>query len=85
MSHQFFQQCSGLPEVGGVKPLSEPAIDRCQQFASFVAPAPVMSQTSEAHGRAQLQRLGLLTTGNVEGLVEAGFCLHVMIERAHEQ
>jgi hypothetical protein len=39
-----------LLQIGGVKPLGEPAIDRCQQLIGFGGFALELSQESEAHG-----------------------------------
>src|SRR5262245_28555968 len=71
---QLLQQRLGLLEVSRVKALGEPAIDRCQQLVGLGALALMLPQASEAHGGAQLQRLRLLTTGDVESLMEALFC-----------
>src|SRR6266540_6953361 len=72
LSPQLLQQRPGLLQVGGVKALGEPAIDRCQQLAGFGALALAPPQPGEAHGSAQLPRLGLPTAGDVKGLGQAG-------------
>src|SRR5215510_5676697 len=64
--HQFFEQGFGLLEIGGVKALSEPAIDRCQEVAGFGAPALLLPQACQAHCRPQLQRFRLLAAGHVQ-------------------
>src|SRR5215470_11128936 len=75
------QQRLGLLEIGGIKALGEPAVDRQQQRVGFSALAMLLPQARQAHGRTQLPGLGLLATGNIEGLTKAGFCLYVMLCR----
>src|SRR5262245_2648284 len=70
---QLFQQCPGVLEVGGVKALGEPAVDRCQQIAGLIALALALPQLPQAHRRSQLPRLGLLAAGYSQCLLEAGF------------
>ena len=72
LSTQLLQQCLRLLEVGRVKPLGEPAVERRQQRAGFGALALLLPQARAAHRRSQLQRPGLLAAGHVEGLVEIG-------------
>src|SRR5262245_43659463 len=74
---QGVQQRLGLLEVGGVKALGEPAVDRRQQRARFVPLALLLPQAAEAHSSAQLQGFGLLAVGDVESPLEAGFCLRL--------
>src|SRR5215217_3723251 len=72
---ELFQQCLRLLEIGGVKALGEPAIDRREEFVGFGTPALLLPQPRQAHGGAELQGLGLLTVGDGVGLLEAGFRL----------
>jgi hypothetical protein len=65
--------------VAGVKALGEPAADQCQQLPGLGAFALLLPQAAQAHRRPQLQRPGLLATGNMQRLVEADFCLHVRV------
>src|SRR5262245_56768035 len=69
-SCQRLQQRPGLLEVGGVKTLGEPAIDRRQQRPRFVPLALLLPEPTQAHGGPQLQRFRLLTTGHGESLLE---------------
>src|SRR5262245_42497432 len=62
---QGVQQRLGLLEVGGVKALGEPAVDRCEQIVGVGAPALLLPQARQAHGGAQLQGLRLLAAGDV--------------------
>src|SRR6266446_406580 len=71
-SGQCIKQCSSLLEVSGVKPLGEPAVDRCEQVVGFGALALLLPEARQAHSGAQLQRFRLLAAGNVQGLLEAG-------------
>src|SRR5262245_27421299 len=82
---QRVQQRLGLLEVDSVKALGEPAIDRRQQLISCRTLALLLPQAGEAHGGAQLIRLGLLAVGDVEGLPQTDFCLSVRLHRAREQ
>jgi hypothetical protein len=54
LSPQLCQQCLGLLEVGGVKALGEPAVDRREQLARCVPLALLLPQSAQARGRAQL-------------------------------
>ena len=72
---QLFQQCPGVLQVGGVKAFGEPAVDRRQQRRRLRYACPAAATVGQAHGGAQLPGLGLLTAGNGQGLLEAGFRL----------
>ena len=72
---QVGQQRLGVLQVGGVKTLHEPAVDRREQLACFGALALVQAQATQAHGGAQLPGFGLLAAGYGESLLEAGFGL----------
>ena len=67
---QRLQQYLGLLKVGGVKALSEPAVDRCQQRAGFGVLALALPQPAQAHGRPQLERFRLLVAGDVQGVLQ---------------
>ena len=67
---QRLEQRPGLLQIRGVKPFSEPAIDRCQQRMGFGLLALLLLQPGQAHGGAQLQGFGLLAAGNGEGLMK---------------
>src|SRR5262249_36784935 len=54
-------------EIGCFKALGEPAIDRCDKVAGFLAPIPLAPQPAEAHGGAQFPELGLLLRSDAEG------------------
>src|SRR6266511_2574260 len=72
---QVLQQRLGLLEVGGVKPLGEPTVDRCEQLPRFGTLALLLPQATQAHGSPQLPRLGLLAARYGQGLLEACFRL----------
>src|SRR5947208_2206050 len=72
---QRVQQHPGFLQVGGVKALSEPAVNLRQQLAGFDALALLLPQATQAHRHPQLQRLGLLAASDVKGLTKAGFSL----------
>src|SRR5215471_1742313 len=69
---QRVQQRLRLLEVGGVKPLGEPAVDGCQQLVGFGPLALLLPEARKAHGGAQLPGFGLLAAGNGEGEDERG-------------
>jgi hypothetical protein len=72
---QLLDQYRRFLQVCGVKALGEPAVDRRQQVVSFLALTLLVPQACQAHGGSQLQRSGLLTASDREGLVEAAFRL----------
>src|SRR5262245_50682562 len=72
---QRLKQRLGLLEIGRVKALVEPAVDRRQQCMRLGPLALLLPQARQTRRRPQLPRLGLLATGNGEGLLEAGFRL----------
>jgi len=74
-SRERFEQRLGLLEVGRVKTLGEPAVDRRQELAGLGPFALSLPQPCQAHCSAQLQGLGLLAAGDVEGLVKTDFRL----------
>jgi hypothetical protein len=77
-SRECLQQCFGLLQVGGVNALGAPAVDGCQQAASFGAFALLLLQAALAHGRPQLQRFPLLGAGDGEGATPTTFRLMCM-------
>jgi hypothetical protein len=72
-------------QVGSVKALREPAVDRCQELVGLGALTLLLPQATQAHGGAQLPGFGLLAAGNGQGLLEAGFGFQVMGRGAREQ
>ena len=64
-----------LLEVGRVKALGEPTVDRREQLVRFGPLALPLPETTETHRGAQLPGFGLLAAGKSEGLVETGFGL----------
>jgi len=72
---QLFQQRLRLLEVGGVKALGEPAVDRREELVSLIALALVLPRATQAQGGAQLLGLRPLAAGNGQGLLEADFRL----------
>src|SRR5262245_9784739 len=72
-------------QVGRVKALGEPAVDRCQQLAGLGPLALLLPQPCQAHGCPQLQRLCPLVPGNLEGLTETVLSLRMVLDRASQQ
>src|SRR6266511_6481020 len=73
-SWQFVEQRLGLLEVRRGESLSEPAVGLSQKPSSDVAPVLALPKFTQAQHRPQLQRLGLLAPGDIEGLKKTGFC-----------
>src|SRR4029453_12801722 len=69
---QRLEQSPGLLQIRGVEPFGEPAVDGRQQRPRFGLLALLLPEATEAHGGAQLQRLRLLSTSHVEGLMKTG-------------
>src|SRR4029453_3601542 len=74
-SRERLEQPPGFLEVNGVKPLSEPAVDRRQEGVCFSLLALLLPQAAQAHGRPQFKSTGLLGPRSVKGLVETPFRL----------
>jgi hypothetical protein len=60
LAPKFLQERLGLLEIGRIKALGEPAIDRGQQRRGFRPLALLLPQAREAHGSAEFEGLGLL-------------------------
>ena len=82
---QLLQQRLRLLEVGRVKALREPAIDRRQQITGFGLLALLLPQATQAHGGPQLQRFGLLPAGDVQGPLQPGFRLRLRRPRLPQE
>src|SRR5262249_23514872 len=83
---QRVQQCLRLLQILSIKPLGEPAVDRCQQLMRFLSLPLLLPQATEAHARPQSPGLGLLAAGDGKGVLEAGFRLgHLWDSLAQEQ
>jgi len=72
---QCLQQRFGFLQVGRLKPLGEPAVDRRQQLVGLCTFALLLPEATEAHGGAQFERFRLLAAGDVQGTPQPGFCL----------
>jgi len=62
---QVFQQRLGLLEVGGIKPLGKPTVDRGEQVIGCSPLALVLPEAAQARGGAQLEGFGLLAASDV--------------------
>jgi Binding-prot-dependent transport system membrane comp, N-term/Binding-protein-dependent transport system inner membrane component len=82
---EFLQQRLRLLEVCRVKALGKPAVDGGQQLAGFSPLTLALPQPAQAQGRPQLPGFGLLVARYSEGLLEAGFRLHLMVRRARQE
>src|SRR5437764_1213277 len=82
---QFVEQRLGLLEVGRVKALGEPTVDRREELVSLSALALLPPQTSKAHGSAQaVLRLGSDPRGDIVDLDDDAFPLPVGVSNAGE-
>src|SRR5207245_11582481 len=73
VSHQRVQQLLRVLQVGGVEPLGEPPVDRCEHLSRLVLLALLPQPPRQAGGRAYLMRLCLLATSDRERFAEARF------------
>ena len=71
---QLLQQRLYLLQIARVEALSEPPVNRSQQFARLLHLALVTPEASEAHGGAQFPGFGLLLAGHCESTLEVRFC-----------
>src|SRR6185312_268403 len=71
---QLVEQRLSILQVECVEALSEPAVDRSEQFASLLRLALVAPEASEAYRRAQLPRFCLLLTRNCECVIKILLC-----------
>ena len=62
-----------VQQVGRVKALGEPAVDRRQELAGLGPFALPLPEPRQARSRAQLQGLGLLAAGDVQGPPQPSF------------
>jgi putative transposase len=85
LSRELLQQCLRLLQVGGIKPLGEPAIDLRQELSGVIAPALLLPQPAQAHRGPQLPRLRLLAASHAKGLLEPGFRFRLFICRQSQQ
>ena len=70
---QLLQQRLRLFQIARVEPLSEPAVNRSQQFASLLRLALVAPEACEAHCGAKFPGLGLLLARDGERALEISF------------
>ena len=66
LRRQLLQQRLRLFQIARVEPLSEPPVNRSQQFARLPHLALVTQEAREAHGGAEFPGFGLLLAGDVE-------------------
>jgi len=82
---QLTEQCLGFLEVGCIKALGEPTVDRREELVSLSALALLLPQASKAHGRAQaVLRLGSDPRGNIVDRDEDALPLPVEVRTAEE-
>jgi hypothetical protein len=63
---QLLQQRLRLLQIARVEPLSEPPVNRSQQFARLLHLALVAPEACKAHGGAEFPGFGLLLARNGE-------------------
>jgi len=64
---QFGEERFRVLQIGGVEPLSEPAVNRRQQFKGLGALALVAPEPGEVHRGAHFRQLGALAPGDPRG------------------
>jgi hypothetical protein len=69
---EFVEQRLGLSQIRHGEPLSEPAINRCEEGMCLGALTLVTPEPGEAGGGAQLEKPRTLAAGGANGLVELG-------------
>src|SRR6202158_1173091 len=67
---QFRQQRLRLDEVARVEAFGEPGVERGEEGAGRIALGVALPESRQAGGGAQLERLGLLPPGDLQGLAE---------------
>ena len=75
LRRQRVEQRLRLLQIARVEPLSEPAIDRTEQFAGLLHLALVAPEPRNARSRAELPGLRLLLPGDLQALDERPFYL----------
>src|SRR5437762_5097303 len=71
---QLRQQRLGFLQIPRVEAFGEPGVERGEEGAGRVALALALPETRQTGGGAQLERLGLLPPGDLQGEFEALFC-----------
>ena len=84
-SCRLMQNLPGCFQVRGIKSLGEPAVYSREHLLSFYRLSVLLPKTTQAHCRAQLERLRVLPAGNLESLPEAGFHLGVIVGKHFRQ
>ena len=79
LSRQLLQQRLRVLEVGGVKALGEPAVDRRQQLLGLRPFALLLPQPAQAQRGAEFVGFGLLLLGNGQGLAQARFGVSLLV------
>jgi hypothetical protein len=85
LARQLLQQCLRLLQVGGVKAISKPPGERCEELVRLGALTLALPEAHETQGGAQLPGSGLLPAGNGKGLLETGFGLGGIRDRPLQQ
>src|SRR5215475_14911880 len=82
---QLTEQCLGFLEVGGIKALGEPTVDRREALVRLSALALLLPQASKAHGRTQaVLSLGSDPRGDIIDRDEDALPLPVGVSNAGE-
>ena len=72
---KLLKQRLGLLQIGGVKALGEPAVDRCEQFSRFVSVCPAVATAEPGSWRPAAQATWPPDGGPRPGLDESRFLL----------
>src|SRR4051794_41903624 len=72
-AHALCKQCLCVPQIGGVKALGEPAVDRCEQLVGCGTLALLLPQAGEGPGGAPVFRPSPPAGGGIPGPPGGGF------------
>src|SRR6516162_1824002 len=78
---QIVEQCPGIPQIGGVEALGEPAVTGGEKLVRLGAPVLLAPQPGEARRGAQLPRFGTLLSSQLQGLLKSDFALRKLVLR----
>ena len=68
---QVVEECLRVPQIARGEAFGEPGVERGEEGAGGVALALALPEPRQAGGGAQLERLGLLPPGDLQGLAGA--------------
>jgi hypothetical protein len=76
---ELFQQSLGLSQVRRVEAFGEPSVNLRERLPRFVNPALPLPQAGQAGRRPQFPGLGALAAGHLDGLMQTGLRLSLLV------